>query len=41
MKLAFFSILAPGKHIPEHRGSLKGVIRYHLALKVPEPRHSL
>ncbi|QSJ19165.1 aspartyl/asparaginyl beta-hydroxylase domain-containing protein [Nostoc sp. UHCC 0702] len=38
MKLAFFSILAPGKHIPEHRGSLKGVIRYHLALKVPEPQ---
>ncbi len=38
LKVAFFSILAPGKHIPEHRGKHKGLIRYHLALKVPEPR---
>jgi len=38
LKIAFFSILAPGKHIPEHRGKHKGVIRYHLALKVPEPK---
>jgi ornithine lipid ester-linked acyl 2-hydroxylase len=29
--------LAPDKHIPEHTGKYKGVIRYHLALKVPEP----
>ncbi|HET6874513.1 MAG TPA: aspartyl/asparaginyl beta-hydroxylase domain-containing protein [Acidimicrobiales bacterium] len=34
---AFFSILAPGKKIPEHRGPWRGVLRYHLALKVPEP----
>ena len=34
---AFFSILAPGKHIPEHRGPYKGVLRYHLGLKVPQP----
>jgi aspartyl/asparaginyl beta-hydroxylase (cupin superfamily) len=34
---AFFSILAPGKHIGEHRGPWRGVLRYHLALKVPEP----
>jgi beta-hydroxylase len=34
---AFFSILAPGKHIPAHRGPWRGVLRYHLALKVPEP----
>jgi aspartyl/asparaginyl beta-hydroxylase (cupin superfamily) len=34
---AFFSILAPGKEIPEHRGPWRGVLRYHLALKVPEP----
>lgn len=40
LKVAFFSILAPGKHIPEHRGKHKGIIRYHLALKVPEPRES-
>jgi ornithine lipid ester-linked acyl 2-hydroxylase len=35
MKTAFFSILYPHKHIPEHRGLYKGVLRYHLALKVP------
>lgn len=34
---AFFSILAPGKHIGEHRGPWRGVLRYHLALAVPEP----
>lgn len=39
MKTAFFSILAPGKHIPPHRGPYKGVIRYHLGLLVPEPAH--
>jgi ornithine lipid ester-linked acyl 2-hydroxylase len=37
LQVAFFSILAPNKHIPEHTGKYKGVIRYHLALKVPEP----
>jgi len=37
MKTAFLSILAPGKHIPAHRGPFKGVIRYHLGLLVPEP----
>ncbi|HET9076249.1 MAG TPA: aspartyl/asparaginyl beta-hydroxylase domain-containing protein [Acidimicrobiales bacterium] len=34
---AFFSILSPGKHIGEHRGPWRGVLRYHLALKVPGP----
>ena len=37
MKTAMFSILAPGKHIPGHRGPYKGVLRYHLGLLVPEP----
>jgi beta-hydroxylase len=37
MTTAFFSILSPGKHIPAHRGPYKGVLRYHLGLKVPEP----
>ncbi|NJL82670.1 MAG: aspartyl/asparaginyl beta-hydroxylase domain-containing protein [Chloroflexaceae bacterium] len=37
MKTAMFSILSGGKHIPEHRGPYKGVLRYHLALKVPGP----
>jgi ornithine lipid ester-linked acyl 2-hydroxylase len=40
LKVAFFSILAPGKHIPEHRGKHKGLIRCHLALKVPEPKEN-
>src|SRR5580704_14700116 len=34
---AFFSILSPHKKIPPHRGPWRGVIRYHLALKIPEP----
>jgi beta-hydroxylase len=33
--LAFFSILAPGLHVPRHRGVTKGLIRCHLGLKVP------
>lgn len=36
MKTAFFSILLPHKHIPEHTGPYKGVIRYHLGLIVPK-----
>lgn len=35
MLTAMFSILAPGKHIPPHRGPYKGVLRYHLGLKIP------
>lgn len=37
MFTAFFSVLAPGKHIPLHRGPYKGLLRCHLALMVPEP----
>jgi aspartyl/asparaginyl beta-hydroxylase (cupin superfamily) len=37
MKTAFFSILAPGKHLPPHYGLYKGVLRLHLPLLVPEP----
>jgi aspartyl/asparaginyl beta-hydroxylase (cupin superfamily) len=37
MTTAFFSILSPHKRIPAHRGPWRGVVRYHLALKVPEP----
>jgi aspartyl/asparaginyl beta-hydroxylase (cupin superfamily) len=32
---AFFSILEPGKSIPEHCGPFLGYLRYHLALIVP------
>ncbi len=34
---AFFSILAPGKHIPAHRGAYNGILRYHLGMIVPAP----
>ncbi|HEX3425650.1 MAG TPA: aspartyl/asparaginyl beta-hydroxylase domain-containing protein [Acidimicrobiales bacterium] len=34
---AFFSILSPHKKIPAHRGPWRGVVRYHLALKIPDP----
>lgn len=37
MKSAMFSILAPHKRLPEHRGPYKGVLRYHLGLLIPEP----
>jgi ornithine lipid ester-linked acyl 2-hydroxylase len=40
MKTAFFSIISPHKHIDPHRGLYKGVLRYHLGLRVPEPRES-
>lgn len=35
LNTAFFSILAPGTHIPEHRGVSKGLITCHLGLIVP------
>lgn len=37
MKTAMFSILSPNKHIPEHSGPYKGVLRYHLGLIIPKP----
>lgn len=40
MTTAFFSILEAGNHIAAHRGPFRGVIRYHLALKIPEPSAS-
>lgn len=33
---AFFSILAPGAHIPRHRGVTKGIVTAHLGLRVPQ-----
>ncbi len=32
---AWFSILAPGYHIPPHRGPTKAVVRCHLGLVIP------
>ena len=36
LQTAFFSVLAPGKHIPRHRGVTKGLVRCHLPLRVPK-----
>jgi ornithine lipid ester-linked acyl 2-hydroxylase len=33
MKTGMFSILAPGKELPSHRGPYKGLLRCHLGLK--------
>ena len=30
-----FSFLAPGKHIPVHRGPFRGILRFHLMLSMP------
>ena len=30
-----FSFLAPGKHIPKHRGPFRGILRFHLMLSMP------
>lgn len=40
IKTAFFSILAPGKHIAEHTGPYAGVLRYHLGLVVPRRKEA-
>jgi beta-hydroxylase len=37
---AFFSILAPGAHIPRHRGVTKAILTAHLGLVVPERREA-
>jgi aspartate beta-hydroxylase len=33
---ASISFLAPGKHIPEHRGPFRGVLRFYLVLSMPD-----
>ena len=38
LQSALFSIIDPGYHILPHRGVTKGVVRVHLALKVPLER---
>jgi beta-hydroxylase len=35
MSCAIFVVLAPGKHIPPHRGLYKGLLRYHLGVRIP------
>lgn len=41
LRTAMFSILEAGKCIPPHRGPYNGVLRLHLALKVPQPSGAL
>lgn len=36
LQTAWFSILAPGYHIPAHTGVTKGILRAHLGLIIPE-----
>jgi aspartyl/asparaginyl beta-hydroxylase (cupin superfamily) len=38
MTTAMLSILSPHKHILDHRGPYKGVLRYHLGLIVPQEK---
>jgi aspartyl/asparaginyl beta-hydroxylase (cupin superfamily) len=40
LQTAFFSILAPGKHVPRHKGVTKAFLRCHLGLKVPQQREN-
>ena len=36
LQTAWFSILAPGYHIPAHKGVTKGILRAHLGLIIPK-----
>lgn len=38
LQTAMFSILAPGYHIPAHKGVTKGILRTHLGLIIPKDR---
>src|SRR3984893_9435238 len=40
MSTAMISILSPRKHILDHRGPYKGVLRYHLGLIVPREKEA-
>ena len=38
---AILSFLAPGKHVPEHRGPFRGILRFHLMLSMPRERNGV
>lgn len=38
IQTAMFSILAPGYHIPAHKGVTKGILRCHVGLIIPKDR---
>jgi ornithine lipid ester-linked acyl 2-hydroxylase len=37
MRSAVFTVLAPRKHVPAHRGLYKGLLRCHLGVRIPAP----
>ncbi|MBG1231441.1 aspartyl/asparaginyl beta-hydroxylase domain-containing protein [Aestuariivirga litoralis] len=40
IEISWFSILAPGYHIPPHQGVTKGILRAHLGLIIPKQREN-
>ena len=38
---AVLSFLAPGKHVPEHRGPFRAILRYHLMLSMPRDENGV
>ena len=36
-----FSFIAPGKHVPRHRGPFRGILRFHLMLSMPEDERGM
>jgi len=40
LQTAWFSILAPGAHIPPHKGVTKGIVTCHMGLIVPKDREN-
>ena len=40
IEIAWFSILAPGYHIPPHKGVTKGILRAHLGLLIPKEQEN-
>ena len=40
IEISWFSILAPGYHIPPHQGVTKGILRAHLGLIIPKNQES-
>ncbi|MGB7205538.1 MAG: aspartyl/asparaginyl beta-hydroxylase domain-containing protein [Anderseniella sp.] len=40
LQTAWFSILAPGAHIPPHKGVTKGIVTCHMGLIVPDNRQN-
>jgi aspartate beta-hydroxylase len=36
-----FSYIAPGKHVPRHRGPFRGILRFHLMLSMPNDENGV